>query len=84
MSDEERDFRESFTVEERTVGGGVATIEKSGDEAPWLGPLGACRVKVYEMRRNPQTGQIQFGIGNETPPALGWVAATDFYTEWPN
>jgi len=81
VSQESESF-ESFTREERNIQG-LLTVEKSGQEAPWLTPFGASLVKIYGIRRN-KDGEVEFGIGNEQPPILGWVKAEHFYYEWPS
>jgi len=65
---------DNFTEEERNirVSGQQIIIEKPGIALPWLGPFGACLVKVYGIRHNDK-GEVEFGIGNEAPPILGWV-----------
>lgn len=73
---------ENFTPEERTVGKGV-TVVSQDSEAPWLTPFGAALVKVYGIRRRPD-GVVEFGIGNEARPILGWVTADQFFDEWPD
>ena len=82
VSQESEPFQ-SFSASERTIAGGLVTIEKPGTKAPWLSPFGACLVKVYGIRRNPETNRVEFGIGNEKPPILGWVTEDKFYDEWP-
>ena len=74
---------DSFTEDERTipVRGNPLVVNEAGTEAPWMSAFGACLVKVYGMRR--LEGQVQFGIGDEELPILGWVGAGDFYEEWP-
>jgi hypothetical protein len=81
VSQESEPF-ENFSRGERTVGRGLVTVGH-GSEAPWLTPFGVGLVKVYGIRRNKETGQVEFGIGNEEPPILGWVTADRFYDEWP-
>ena len=53
-----------------------------GSEAPWLGPLGACFARVYDLRLDAD-GVVEFGVGNEKPPVVAWVKAEDFFDEWP-
>lgn len=53
-----------------------------GSDAPWLGPYGACLVRVHDMRVRAD-GATEFGIGNEAPPVLAWVTTDDFPDEWP-
>jgi hypothetical protein len=74
---------DEFTEAERTIRvDGSPVILSKGSEAPWLSPLGACLVKVYDFRRR-EDGKVEFGVGNETPPILGWVTAEEFFDEWP-
>jgi len=74
---------ENFTDKELTIAGGLVTIKKSGAEAPWLSPYGACLVKVYGVRR--KNNRVEFGIGgHEKTPILAWITAGEFYTEWPD
>lgn len=56
---------------------------KPGAEMPWLTWGGAGFVKVYDMRWNEEENRVDFGVGNETLPILGWVQAKDFMDEWP-
>jgi len=72
----------TFSVEERRIGKGLLVAEPDC-EAPWLSAFGACLVKVYGIRRNAESGTVEFGVGNESPPILGWVTANDFYHQWP-
>ena len=72
---------EDFSPAERTIAGGIVVVKKPGTEAPWLGPLGACLIKVFGIRR--RNGRVEFGIGNEKPPILDWVTANAFFDEWP-
>lgn len=58
---------------------GIAT---EGMTAPWLSAFGACFVKIWDIRI--VDGIVEYGIGNESPPVLGWVKAGDFYSEWPD
>jgi hypothetical protein len=71
---------ENFTEGERTIHN-LLVLERPGTEAPWLTAHGAGFVKIYGIRR--RDGVVEFGIGNETPPILGWVTADRFYDEWP-
>ena len=71
----------NFSDKERRIHH-VMTFTSIGQEAPWMGPFGASLVKIYGIRR-AEDGSVEFGIGNEEPPILGWVHATDFYNEWP-
>lgn len=80
MSEESEPF-ENFTAEERTVGKGIAVVSQNS-EVPWLTPYGVGLVKVYGIRR--REGVVEFGIGNEEPPILGWVTADQFYHEFPD
>lgn len=82
VSQESEPF-DSFNEEERTIAGGLVVVKEAGTEAPWLGAFGACLVKVYGIRRNTETDKVEFGIGNEAPPILGWVTADQFFNEWP-
>ncbi len=71
---------ENFTERERNIKG-LVTVSAPGTEAPWLTPFGAGLVKIYGIRR--RKGRVEFGIGNEEPPILGWVTKDEFYDEWP-
>lgn len=74
---------QAFSKEERTIKvDGESLILDAGTEAPWLSGLGACLIRVYDIRRN-EKGQVEFGIGNETLPILGYVSAKAFFNEWP-
>jgi len=70
----------TFTKEERTVGYGILVVEDFPCEAPWMGSMGACLVKIYAMRRRGDL--VEFGVGNEEPPILAWIQANDFADEW--
>lgn len=70
-----------FTRDELAILPDGDVISPKG-EAPWLGPFGACLVRVYEVRR-AEDGTVEFGVGNEKPPVLGWVHKGSFYEEWP-
>jgi len=69
-----------FTRSERTIGNGVMVVEDIPCEAPWMGALGACKVKIYAMRRRGDL--VEFGVGNEEPPIISWISANDFANEW--
>lgn len=59
---------------------------EEGMEAPWMGPFGACFVKIWDIRRR-EDGVIEYGIGNRTRPTdeqMGWITADGFYSEWPD
>lgn len=73
---------ENFTDKELTIANGLVIVKKSGTVAPWLGPYGACLIKVYGVRR--KNNKVEFGVGNEKPPILAWITAGEFYTEWPD
>lgn len=73
---------ESFTEEERNIQG-LFVVEGPDEEAPWLTPYGVGLVKIYGIRRG-KDGEVEFGIGNEEPPILGWVKDEHFYHEWPD
>ena len=73
---------ENFSAEERAIHN-LLIIKEIGQEAQWFGPFGACLVKVYGMRR-ALDGGVEFGIGSEKPPILGWVKAEEFFNEWPS
>lgn len=79
---QETDDIKNFTKDERTIGKGVMVVEKLGQKAPWLNGFGACLIKIYGIRRRGDL--VEFGIGNEEPPILGWVKANDFFEEWPD
>ena len=72
---------ENFTEGERNIKG-LVTVSAPGTEAPWLTPFGAGLVRIYGIRR--REGKIEFGIGNEEPPILGWVTQDKFFDEWPD
>jgi hypothetical protein len=60
-------------------------IAKEGMEAPWLNAMGACLVKIWDIRREPDN-TIMYGIGNETKPSpdeITWVPGGAFFDEWP-
>ncbi len=80
ISQESEPF-ENFTREERTIQG-LLVVSEAGTIAPWMTPYGAALVKIYGVRRHE--GKVQFGIGNEEPPILGWVEALAFYDKWPD
>lgn len=80
VSQETEDFA-AFSEAERNIHG-LLVVKGPGTEAPWLSGAGACLVKIYGIRR--REGRVEFGIGNEHPPILGWVQARDFYREWPD
>ncbi|MBD3208587.1 MAG: hypothetical protein GF370_03985 [Candidatus Nealsonbacteria bacterium] len=84
VSQESEPFN-NFTREERSVriSGRSEIIGKPGTVLPWLGAFGACLVKVYGIRHDNK-GEVEFGIGNEEPPILGWVKKEDFYHKWPD
>lgn len=67
---------------DRTLWFGIA---EEGMTAPWMGALGACFVKIWDIRRRDD-GIVEYGIGNETRPSddkMGWITADKFYSEWP-
>lgn len=68
---------------DRTLWFGVAV---EGMEAPWMSGLGACLVKIWDIRRRAD-GVVEYGIGNETKPPpdkIGWITGDKFYGEWPD
>lgn len=69
-----------FTKSELTIGMGLTTVDHLPFVAPWMNGLGACSVKIYEVKR--EDGVVKFGVGNEEPPIVAWVKADDFYCEW--
>lgn len=74
---------DNFTVEERTIKiEDEPVLINKGSELPVFTPMGVDLVKVYGIRR--KEGKVEFGIGNQTPPILGWVTADFFYHEWPD
>ena len=75
-------FADFYTEERTLLVDGEKVILSEGSEAPWLTAIGVSLVKVYGIRR--RGGVVEFGIGNETPPILGWVSLKDFFNEWPD
>jgi len=73
---------EDFTEAERNIHG-LLIVKGPGTAVPWLNGYGACLVKIYGIRRSSE-GKVEFGIGNEKPPILGWVTADRFFDEWPD
>jgi hypothetical protein len=61
---------------------GQPVVVEVGSEMPWLSGLGACLVKVHDIRET--AGTVEYGIGNEEPPVLAWVTGDRFYNEWPD
>jgi hypothetical protein len=78
----ERAGLSNFTKQELTIGRGLTTVDHLPFEAPWMNGMGACTVKIFEVKRDD--GVVKFGVGNEIPPILAWVVADDFYEEWPD
>ena len=74
----------SIPLSERTIiVNGESIVLDAGTEAPWFGMYGVCFVRVYDTRRDKE-GHVEFGVGNETLPILGYVRANRFYNEWPD
>lgn len=69
-----------FSKSELTIGNGVDIVDHLPFEAPWLGAMGACMVKIFEIKRDDK-GSVLFGVGNEEPPVVAWVSANDFFDE---
>lgn len=71
----------AFTAAELGILPGGKKISSLPAQAPWMSAGGACMVKVYAVRRRGK--RVEFGIGNEELPILGWVEKSAFYGEWP-
>lgn len=76
-----------FEFHELQIGEGVAQVDTLPFEAPWLTGLGACLIKITDLRRD-KDGKVEFQLGDEKaiPYKHGteWVFANDFFSEWPS
>jgi hypothetical protein len=56
-------------------------------ERPWLSAMGACMIGITDVRRNVETGKIEFQLAdqNKVPYENGtaWATADNFYDEYP-
>lgn len=89
-------FRKSIEVKigeydegELEIGKGATHVKVLPCEAPWLSPLGACLIKIIDIRRN-EDGIVEFQLGDEENKPYTkdngetyWAKADEFYDEWP-
>ena len=79
----EEETWKGIKTSERTPWFGIVS---EGTEAPWLNAMGACLVRVWDIRKNAE-GVVEYGIGNETRPPdneIAWITKDEFFEEWPD